>query len=917
MIEANLLLKVYKALPVAGLLLSPDAPSFTILEANNAYLRATGLLSEDLIGKSFFELFPKNTETGAICNKSFLNVIETKTADLINYQPYPFKATGAHTDVRSCWNLENIPVGDNEGNTAMIIHTVTAVTERATLKEQTVPQSKLSDEKGAKADEDEQFRLIVRDLQVGVLLQGPDTEILCSNPKALELLGLDEGQLVGKTSFDPSWKLLREDGSHFPDEELPVLKAFSTGISVRNTVMGVYSQTKGYVWLLVDVEPRVNEKGKVTQVISTFLDITKRKKAEDALKASEERYRSILTASPDEITITDLEGKILLVSPAALSMLGCNTEEEILGRKITDFIIPEDRKLALTNLSLMFQGIMTGPGEYHGLRSDGGIFNMEANAEFIRDNNGQPVEIVFIVRDITLRKQMEEELNSQKKFFEQMFMQSCISTIILDKNGRCERINPKLSEIFGVDASQVEKKYNILQDEAVKNAGYMPQIETVFKDGKTAEWEIFYEPEIAASSKNIEIIEKKKVWYHSRAYPIFDTDSKLSHVIVQHTDITEEKKGHEALLLSNERYNLVAKATNDAIWDWNVITGAIERTGDGLKILFGYDTEFAKKEKSFWSDRIHPDDLQKVLTKRELIFADHAANYWDHEYRFKKANGDYAIIYEKGYIIRDEDGKPQRVIGATQDITRLRENEINLNELNEHLRLKAKELADSNAELEQFAYVASHDLQEPLRMVTGFLTHLEKKYSNIIDDVGKKYIFFAVDGANRMRQIILDLLEFSRLGRKEGNQEELDLNLLIKQIELLFHKQIQDKKATIETSELPVIKAFSAPLNQVFQNLIGNALKYSRTDIPAHIRISAKSLNTHWQFAITDNGIGISNEYFDKIFVIFQRLHNKDEYSGTGIGLAITKKVVENHDGKIWVESEEGKGSTFYFTIKK
>ena len=907
MIESNLLLKVYKALPVAGLLLSPDAPVFTILEANDAYLKTTGFCLDEILGKSFGDIFPLTTETGRICHESLIKVIDTKTHNLVTYLPYPVKTKTPHPHEGSTWTIENIPVADNVGATAVIIHTITAATETPT------PQN----QKEAQTDEDEQFRLIVRDLQVGVLLQGPDTEIICSNPKAVELLGVDESQLIGKTSFDPAWKIIREDGTHFPDNELPVPQVFSTGVSVRNTVMGIYSPAKGYVWLLVDVEPRLNDEGKVTQVISTFLDITKRKNEEDALRASEERYRSILTASPDEITITDLEGKILLVSPAALSMLGYDKEEEILGRSITDFIVPEERELAFTNLSLMFQGIMTGPGEYHGLRTDGGIFNMEANAEFIRDKNGQPVEIVFIVRDITLRKQMEEELTNQKKFFEQMFMQSCISTIILDKDGWCEQVNPKLCEIFSVDASQVEKKYNILHDEAVRNAGYIPHVETVFKEGKTADWEIFYDTEIAASSQNIKIIEKKKVWYHSRAYPIFDTDGKVSHVIVQHTDITEQKKGHEALLLSNERYNLVAKATNDAIWDWNVITGEIERTGDGLKVLFGYDTETAKKEKSFWPDRIHPDDLRNVLKKRELIFADHAANYWDHEYRFKKANGDYAIIYEKGYIIRDEAGKPQRVIGATQDITRLRENEINLNELNEHLRLKAKELADSNAELEQFAYVASHDLQEPLRMVTGFLTQLEKKYGSAIDDVGKKYIYFAVDGAYRMKQIILDLLEFSRLGRKEGSQEELDLNLLVKQIELLFHKQIQDKKAVIETDELPVIKAFSAPLNQVFQNLIGNALKYSRKDTPVHIRISAESSNTHWQFAIADNGIGISTEYFDKIFVLFQRLHNKDEYSGTGIGLAITKKVVENHDGRIWVESEEGKGSTFYFTIKK
>jgi light-regulated signal transduction histidine kinase (bacteriophytochrome) len=233
------------------------------------------------------------------------------------------------------------------------------------------------------------------------------------------------------------------------------------------------------------------------------------------------------------------------------------------------------------------------------------------------------------------------------------------------------------------------------------------------------------------------------------------------------------------------------------------------------------------------------------------------------------------------------------------------------------LRLKAKELADSNAELEQFAYVASHDLQEPLRMVTGFLSQIERKYSPLIDDTGKKYINFAVDGAKRMRQIILDLLEFSRIGRNTGDMEELDLNVLMQDICTLFQKQIEEKDAVIAVDELPVLAGYKAPLRQVFQNLIGNALKYSKCNGQVKIHIAAIELSNDWQFSVSDNGIGISKDYFEKIFIIFQRLHNKDEFSGTGIGLAVTKKVIENHGGKIWVESTEGKGSVFYFTIKK
>jgi signal transduction histidine kinase len=168
-----------------------------------------------------------------------------------------------------------------------------------------------------------------------------------------------------------------------------------------------------------------------------------------------------------------------------------------------------------------------------------------------------------------------------------------------------------------------------------------------------------------------------------------------------------------------------------------------------------------------------------------------------------------------------------------------------------------------------------------------------------------------------MRQIILDLLDYSRVGRTMNDRENIDLNELVGDIKILFRKEIEEKNAVIEFSKLPLLTGYSAPLRQVFQNLIGNALKYCKEDIPVNIKITADELTDHWQFSVTDNGIGIEKEYFDKIFIIFQRLHNKDEYSGTGLGLAITKKIIENMGGKIWLSSEEGKGSTFYFTILK
>lgn len=246
-----------------------------------------------------------------------------------------------------------------------------------------------------------------------------------------------------------------------------------------------------------------------------------------------------------------------------------------------------------------------------------------------------------------------------------------------------------------------------------------------------------------------------------------------------------------------------------------------------------------------------------------------------------------------------------------KDISRRKQSEEELKKIN-------RELALSNSDLEQFAFVASHDLQEPLRMITSFLSQLEKKYEGLLDEKGKKYIYFASDGAKRMRNIILDLLEFSRIGRTEEDKEMVNIGGLLQEAVDLNRKSIKEKQAEIIWDEaLPEIYTFKSPLRQVLHNLINNGLKYQAQGVKPIIRIKLEEDPRQWKFVVADNGIGIDSVYFDKIFTLFQRLHRKEEYSGTGVGLAICKKIIENLGGEIWVESEEGAGSQFCFTLPK
>ncbi len=270
--------------------------------------------------------------------------------------------------------------------------------------------------------------------------------------------------------------------------------------------------------------------------------------------------------------------------------------------------------------------------------------------------------------------------------------------------------------------------------------------------------------------------------------------------------------------------------------------------------------------------------------------------------------------------LRKPDGEVRGGLVVFRDITERKKLEQRLlafnAELERRVEERTQELARSVAQLQQFAYVASHDLQEPLRMVTSYLQLIDRRYRDKLDDTAREFINYAVDGATRMKQLIVDLLEYSRVESRAGKFTKVDLAKLLMDVTRVLEPVIKETGAQITFGELPEIVADATQLRQLFQNLVANSLKFRGEDAP-RVEIAAERDGEGWQFSVRDNGIGLDPEHGERIFEMFQRLHSRDAYPGTGIGLAICKKIVERHGGRIWVESAPGVGATFYFTVAK
>ncbi|MGP8215496.1 MAG: PAS domain S-box protein [Bacteroidia bacterium] len=401
-------------------------------------------------------------------------------------------------------------------------------------------------------------------------------------------------------------------------------------------------------------------------------------------------------------------------------------------------------------------------------------------------------------------------------------------------------------------------------------------------------------------------IRKDGTWFWANVTynALYDENGKLTGFSKVTRDITKHKFAEEELRSINNFLDSVLDNIPNMIFVKEAQELRFVRFNKAGEKLLGYSNEELMGKNN--ADFFPKEEADFFTTKdREVLSQSGVIDIPEEPISLK--SGEKRWLHTKKIPILSPAGQPIYLLGISEDITEMRQAKVDLEQ-------KTRELERSNSELEQFAYVASHDLQEPLRTISSYVQLLATRYKNELDKDANEFIDFAVDGSRRMRTLINSLLEYSRVNRVKPF-EWIETTDILKEIQLDMKDQINETGVNIKYNGLPRIYGDTVLIGQLFQNLIGNAIKF-RSEKKPEIKISGKRKNGEYLFSVEDNGIGISSEYSEKIFVIFQRLNSRDKYPGTGIGLSICKKIVERHGGKIWVESEPGKGSKFYFTIK-
>ena len=601
--------------------------------------------------------------------------------------------------------------------------------------------------------------------------------------------------------------------------------------------------------------------------------------------------RALLEAAYDGVFVCDADDRFVYVNPALEAITG-RSAAELLGRSVADAVAPDDlaaaplrREEARRLGRLRTDRVITRP--------DGTRVEVEVGVAALDDGN-----ILCTVRDVTRHRQAERELREREQRFHGIFDAAFQFIGLLSPDGILLEANRTALDVIAARAEDVVGLPFWDTPWWTHSAAVRQRLREAVAEAAGGALVRFETETVSAAGQTVNVDFSLK--------PMRDAEGRVVLLIPEGRDITEAKRTAARLHESEETFRRAFEYSGIGMALVG-LDGRFQRVNRALCQIVGYDE--AELLGLTFQAITHPDDLDTDLALARELAAGERESY-ALEKRYIRRDGDLVWILLHGSLVRGDAGEPRFFIAQVQDVTARKASEAALAQ-------RTAELAHSNAELEQFAYVASHDLQEPLRAVASFTALLAERYGDRLDERAHAWIRHAAEGARQMQSLIADLLALSRVGSEARPFVATDLDAVLAETLRALAPVVAESGAVITADSLPTVSGDPRQLGQLLQNLLGNALKFRRADAPPRIHVGAWLDDDVWTLSVRDDGIGVDPRFVDRIFVIFKRLHTRDEYPGTGIGLAICKKIVERHGGRIWVEPVDGGGADFRFTIPR
>ncbi len=719
-----------------------------------------------------------------------------------------------------------------------------------------------------------------------------------------------------------------------PDDQSQLESAIQAAIATKGTFEVEHralasGQSEQWRWFLSRGKVLTDETGAATRMVGVAVDITDRKRANVIIQDREEELRLMVSNVPVGIFQTDADGNCLFVNLRWLELTGLSFAQAM-GTGWTDAIHPEDRDRVFAEWYRAAHAGDEFVAEYRYQTPTGRVRWVYGRAIAISSENGTRSGYFGTVTDITERKQAEEVVQTQLTAIEA----AVTGIAILNSSGEYVYLNQAHLTIFGYDTPEalIGKTWKVLytpEEIQLLEHSIFPRLQTQrswqgIVTGKRRDGSTFPEEISLTLTPDDSLIficqditerqaqerERQRQTLQSQLFA--DVTLKIRQTLnldqILQTAVTEVQR-----LLRVERvllFQLLSDGTGGTVVQEAVLPGWDAVLGQGITDdCFG-----ATYLERYQQGRIYQiPDLDR--------FTDHhcLANFLL-QFQVKAKLVIPIVVRDQlwGLLIAHQCSRPRDWSEFEIDLMQLLANQLGIAlaqaQLLQRETQQRQALARSSDELQQFAYVASHDLQEPLRMISSYLQLLERRYREQLDDEAQEFIHYAVDGAARMQTLIRALLEYSRVSTRGQPFQPINLQAVLDEVLANLKLAIADAQAVITHDPLPTLQGDDSQLMQLLQNLISNALKF-RGERPPQVHITVSQSDSHWTIGVRDNGIGIAPEYRDRIFLIFQRLHARTEYPGTGIGLALCKKIVERHGGKIWLESQPGEGATFFFTL--